>query len=291
MTAFGRATGGDAGKRYTVEIKSVNNRFLDLTVKAPRSAAYLEEPVRAMITAAGVTRGKIEVYITLEVLSEEDTTLALDVGMAENYLNALYALRDTFDLKDDISVMRVASNRDLFRTVRANVDEASEIERFTPIFAHALDAYLAMRKAEGTRLYADLLGKLETLKNIRARILSLADQASATYRTKLEARLRQALNDNTITMDESRILTECAIYADRIAVDEEMVRLSSHFDALRDALDSSEAVGRRLDFLIQEINREINTTGSKSQDTAISALVIDFKCELEKIREQVQNIE
>ncbi len=291
MTAFGRAVGECGGKRYTVEIKSVNNRFLDLNIKTPRSLTFLEEPTRAAIAQKGITRGKLEVMISVDILSDEDTTLTLDTALTASYLAALSSLRDGFGLKDDISVMTVAQNRDLFRAVRACVDEQAEMARFLPILKEALDGYMQMRLAEGERLRRDLLQKADTLADLRARIEVLSETAIKTYRDKLEARLKQALADHAISLDESRILTECAIYADRVAVDEEMVRLGAHFDALRDALDADEAVGRRLDFLIQEIGREINTTGSKSQSSEIASLVIDFKCELEKIREQIQNIE
>lgn len=291
MTAFGRATGESGGKRYTVEIRSVNNRYLDCTVKLPRLYGYLEEPVKSLLQTRGIQRGKVEIFISIETVTEEDAVICLDRAYAAGYLEALKRLRDEFSLRDDISVMSVAQNRDLFRVTRPETDEDEEWQRLSPIFGSALDAFCTMRESEGARLRTDLLEKASHLAALREEILRLSAENTSAYRTKLEARLRATLADVNVLPDEGRILTECAIFADKIAVDEEMVRLASHFEALHEALDSSDAVGRRLDFLVQEMNREINTTGSKSSDSEIAKLVIDAKCELEKIREQIQNIE
>lgn len=291
MTAFGRAVGEVGGKRYTIELRSVNNRYLDVTVKLPRPWSYLEEPLKAQLSRRGIVRGKVEIYVSIETLSDEDVVIDLDPAYTAGYLTALRRLRDEFGLKDDISVMSVARNHELFRITRAQTDEDEEWARLLPVFEQALDAFLAMRESEGARLREDLMEKARTLAELREKILSLSEANTAAYRQKLEGRLRATLDSMGVQPDEGRILTECAIFADKIAVDEEMVRLASHFAALQEALDSSEAVGRRLDFLVQEMNREINTTGSKSSDSEIARLVIDAKCELEKIREQIQNIE
>ncbi len=291
MTAFGRAAGEIGGKRYTVEIRSVNNRYLDCSVKLPRLYGYLEEPIKASLQRRGVQRGKVEIFVAVETVSEEEATVCLDTAYASGYLEALRQLRDEFDLKDDISVMRVAQNRELFRVTRPQTDEDEEWKRLEPFLNQALDAYCAMRESEGARLRTDLMEKAARLAELREEIMRLSASNADAYRARLEARLRTTLADMDIVPDEGRLLTECAIFADKIAVDEEMVRLASHFEALQEALDGSEAVGRRLDFLVQEMNREVNTTGSKSSDSNIAKLVIDAKCELEKIREQIQNIE
>ena len=252
MTAFGRATGSAGGKNYTVEIKSVNNRYLDCSVRLPRAYGFLEEKILGFIKGRGITRGKLDVYVGIEVTGSEGATVELDSAYAEAYVKALRKLRDISGLTDDISVMTVAQNRDLFIVKKPEEDAERDWAELLPVLSEA---------------------------NTR------------NYREKLIARLKQTLDGLDIEFDGSRILTECAIFADRTAVDEELVRLKSHFDAFDAAMNSSEPVGRRLDFLLQEMNREVNTTGSKSNDAEIAALVVDAKCALEKIREQIQNLE
>ena len=291
MTAFGRCVKEQDGRRYTVEIRSVNNRYLDCTVKLPRLWGYLEEPIKAEISRAGISRGKVEVFVSIETLSEEDAVVVLDSGYARGYLQALHQLKDEFALPGEITVMSVASNRELFRVTRPQTDEDEEWNRLSPILSEALAAFTAMREREGERLIRDLREKATRLAEIRERILAKSEENIASYRTRLESRLRAVLEENGVKADEARILTECAIFADKVSVDEEMVRLSSHFVALEEAFSSSEAVGRRLDFLVQEINREVNTTGSKIQDLQVTRVVVDMKSEIEKIREQIQNIE
>ena len=291
MTAFGRAVGESGGKRYTVELRSVNNRYLDITVKLPRLYGYLEEPLKAALSARGVSRGKVEIFVSIETLSDDGAVVALDEALTSAYLKALARLRDEYGLRDDISVMTVAQNRDLFRVTHPETDEDAELASLMPIFLQALDAFCRAREEEGGRIAKDLIEKTENLARMREQILARSEKSLQEYRKRLEGRLRQILSDMVVAPDEARILTECAIFADKIAVDEEMVRLASHFEAMHQALSSSEAVGRRLDFLVQEMNREVNTTGSKSADSTIAALVIEAKCELEKIREQIQNIE
>ena len=290
MTAYGRAAGEADGKHYLVEMKSVNNRFLDLTVKLPRSFGYLEEKIKNAVTAGGISRGKMEIYVGIDV-AEGTGTASLDPTYAESYLRALYELRDRFGLTDDITVMSVAANRDLFTVVHPEEDAEKVWAGLKPVFDEALAAFLAARQTEGDNLRADLTGKKEKVKVLAEKIRALSGTNTEAYRSRLEGRLRQTLGTLDIVLDEGRILTECAIFADKIAVDEEMVRLDSHFKAFDEALASDEPAGRRLDFLLQEMNREINTTGSKSGDAEIAKLVVDAKCELEKIREQIQNIE
>lgn len=291
MTGFGRCRETVEGLDITVEIKSVNSRFLDCTAKISRAYGYLEERVKPYLMSRGVTRGKVDVWISVEVMDSGSVEITADEGYLQGYLNALYTLRDKYGLRDDISVMTVARNHDIFQIKKPDEDIEHDWERVLAVLSKAVDTFLTVREREGERLAQDLQGKMENIKTIVERIeeLSLADVS--TYRERLAERIREALQDCQITPDETRLLTECAIHADKVAVDEEMVRLRTHFGAFEEILSSGEPVGRKLDFLMQEMNREINTTGSKCSDAQIAHLVVDVKCELEKIREQIQNLE
>lgn len=291
MTAFGRAVGESGGKNYICEIRSVNSRYLDISVKLPRAYGFLEEKIISSIRENGITRGKIEVYVGIEITQSVGTTVLLDSAYAEGYINALKQLRDTFGLSDDISTMSVASNRDLFLIKKPDEDMEKDWQDFSPILQTALTAFNAAREKEGMNLREDLLNKKNYLVTLTAKIAELSKQQVCSYRERLEGRLRAHLGELDMEFDSQRILTECAIFADKVAVDEELVRLGSHFASFDEAMNSSQPVGRRLDFLLQEMNREINTTGSKCNDSGITALVVDAKCELEKIREQIQNLE
>ena len=291
MTGFGRCRETVEGLDITVEIKSVNSRFLDCTAKISRAYGYLEERVKPYLMSRGVTRGKVDVWISVEVMDSGSVQITTDEGYLQVYLEALYTLRDQYGLRDDISVMSVARNHDIFQIKKPEEDIERDWERVLTVLAKATDTFLTVREREGERLAQDLRSKMENIKKAVARIeeLSLADVS--TYRERLAERIREALSDCQITPDETRLLTECAIHADKVAVDEEMVRLRTHFGAFEEVLSSGEPVGRKLDFLMQEMNREINTTGSKCSDAQIAHLVVDVKCELEKIREQIQNLE
>ena len=291
MTGFGRCRETVEGLDITVEIKSVNSRFLDCTAKISRAYGYLEERVKPYLMSRGVTRGKVDVWISVDVMDSGSVEITTDEGYLQGYLNALYTLRDKYNLRDDISVMSVARNHDIFQIKKPDEDIEHDWERVLTVLAKAVDTFLTVREREGERLAEDLRGKMQNIKGAVDRIeeLSLADVS--TYRERLAERIREALSDCQITPDETRLLTECAIHADKVAVDEEMVRLRTHFGAFEEILCSGEPVGRKLDFLMQEMNREINTTGSKCSDAQIAHLVVDVKCELEKIREQIQNLE
>ena len=290
MTAYGRSSQTVNGKEISVEIKSVNNRFLDTSIRLPRNYSYLEDRVKKEITARGISRGKLEVNINIRQ-TETKTELALDRAIAEGYIEALRNLRDEFGLRDDISVMSVARHPDIFIVKTPEVDEEQEWTDLLAVLSPAVDGFIAMREREGENLAKDMLLKIENLRALAAKVARLSEQDIKGYRTRLEARLREVLADNRITADENRILTECAIFADRVAIDEELVRLESHFGAFLDYTRSAEPVGRKIDFLIQEMNRETNTIGSKGSDTEIARLVVEMKSEIEKIREQIQNIE
>ena len=289
MTAYGRCNRTVGEKEITVEIKSVNNRFLDCSVRLPRSLSYLEDKIKKELTARGVSRGKIEINIT--VSGAQELEISVDKDFVANYLRALHSLRDEFGLSDDISVMTVARNSDVFTMKRPEKDEEREWQELLPVLSSAIDDFTAMRDNEGSNLAKDILGKLDVCRGYAKKILLLSEKDIKGYRAKLEERLRQVLADNRVTVDENRILTECAIFADRVAVDEELVRLESHFGAFTDFISATEPVGRKMDFLLQEMNRETNTIGSKCSATDIAKLVVEMKSELEKIREQIQNIE
>ncbi len=291
MTGFGRCRETVEGLDIMVEIKSVNSRFLDCTAKISRAYGYLEERVKPYLMSRGVTRGKVDVWISVEVMDSGSVQIMPDEGYLQGYLDALYVLRDKYGLRDDISVMSVARNHDIFQIKKPDEDIEHDWERVLTVLAKATDTFLAVREREGERLADDLRSKMQNIKTATARIEELSEADVSTYRERLAERIREALNDNQITPDETRLLTECAIHADKVAVDEEMVRLRTHFGAFEEILSSGEPVGRKLDFLMQEMNREINTTGSKCSDAQIAHLVVDVKCELEKIREQIQNLE
>ena len=291
MTAFGRARKTIDGKDITVEMKSVNNRFFDCSAKLPRAFSFLEEKIKPYLQAHSIARGKVDVFVSIDVLDDPEININIDEGYAQQYIGALRALRDKFELPDDISVMSVAQNKDIFIQTKADDDIERDWAALSAVLDEAIERFIDAREREGANIERDLVAKIESIRKSVDEIDKLSQADTRTYRQKLEERLRDMLSDNRIVFDENRILTECAIFADKIAIDEELVRLRSHFDAFSAILESGEPVGRKLDFLVQELNREINTIGSKSANTDITRFVVDVKCELEKIREQIQNIE
>ena len=291
MTAFGRAMETIGGKEITVELKSVNSRYFECSIKLPRLYGFLEEKVKSRITGSGVSRGKLDVYISVEQVESSGVTVALDAAYTESYIAALRRLSDEYGLSDDISVMTVAQNRDIFAVKKPEEDAEGDWNDICSVLDEALCGYNAMKEAEGARLEADIRGKIEGIRKMKEVVSAASEQEIASYRGKLEQRIKALLSDNGIQIDEGRILTECAIFADKVAIDEELVRLESHFAAFDEIMSSGEPVGRKLDFLLQEINRETNTIGSKVCDSEIARRVVDIKSEIEKIREQIQNIE
>jgi uncharacterized protein (TIGR00255 family) len=291
MTSFGRARGTVGGKEITVELRSVNNRFFDCSVKLPRAFSFLEEKIKPYLQAKSIVRGKVDVFINIDVIDSPQADIAIDEGYAEAYIKALRALEERFGLRDDISVMRVAQNHDIFVIRKPEEDIEKDWCDVKAVLDEAVDKFLAGRCREGENIEKDLCAKIESIKTMVEKIEALSEADVESYQSKLETKLRDMLSDNRIVFDENRILTECAIFADKIAIDEELVRLRSHFDGFYDILASSEPSGRKIDFLLQEMNRETNTIGSKCQNSSIARIVVDIKCELEKIREQIQNIE
>ena len=291
MTAFGRAKCEGEKRDITIEIKSVNSRYFDCTVKMPRALIFLEERIKAHVQKNAISRGKVDVFVTVENHTQGIGTIEIDREYARKYIEALRTLRDEFSLADDISTMTVARNSDVLITKAADEDLEREWEEISAVLDLAIADYVKMRTVEGEKAGADIAGKLKLIASYTDEVEAISKEDTVGYRDKLEARLRQILQDNSVTIDENRLLTECAIWADKIAIDEELVRLRSHFGAFNDIASSPEPSGRKLDFLMQELNRETNTIGSKANNARIARIVVNIKGELEKIREQIQNIE
>ena len=291
MTAFARARQTVNGKDITAEIKSVNNRYLDCNVKISRLYSFLEDKIKQYLQSKGISRGKIEVYINVDLLEQEGIEIGLDTAYAKSYIDALYKLRDTFDLKDDITVTRIAANKDIFNVKKPEDDIEGDWNDIKSVLDVALDAFIERRTTEGENLLKNIREKIENIKGYVATISDNSDKDTKEYADKLKDKILKFLGDNSIHIDDQRILTEVAIFADKIAIDEELVRLDSHFGAFEEIAQSNEPAGRKLDFLVQEMNREINTVGSKCQNSNIAHLVVEVKTEIEKVREQIQNIE
>ena len=288
MTGYGRCVETLNGREFSVEIRSVNNRYLDCSVKLPRSLSFAEEAVKQAVKAA-VSRGKVDVYITVKSEAAEDTAISLNKTVLEGYLGAMRQMVNEFGVKDDISVSTVSRLPDIFTVEKPDVDEEQLLKDLLSVLADALAAYNDMRATEGAALDADLRSRGNTILTLVEQVEQGNSQTVIDYRARLEAKLREVLENTNI--DESRILTEAAIFADKVAVDEETVRLRSHLEQMNSMLAGGGAIGRKLDFLLQEMNREANTIGSKCTDVKLARIVVDIKAELEKIREQTQNIE
>lgn len=289
MTAYGRAKRDSEDRSTLVEIKSVNNRYMDCSVKLPRLFGFLEEKIKSRLTERGVSRGKIDVFVNIDVIENQGIEIELDTAYVQSYLAALRRLSEEFGLPSDVTTMRIAQNRDIFTVKKAEEDIEAEWQRFAPVLDEAIDAFLASREREGANMKADIVSKRNTVEALAARIAPLSRADIENQFARVQERIRAIAGD--ITFDENRLLTECALNADRLAIDEELVRLSSHFKAFDEIVESDEPVGRKLDFLLQEINRETNTIGSKVNNAEIARIVVEMKNELEKIREQIQNIE
>ena len=288
MTGYGRARQTLHGRDITVEVRSVNNRYLDCTVKVPRTYFFAEDAVKSRVQKA-VSRGKVDVFITIDATAADETVVAVNEPLARGYYEALTKIRDMFSLEGELTAAVLAKFPDVLTVTKAEEDLESVAGDICAVLDEALEAYNAMRAVEGEKLCEDIAGRVATIETVVGKVEERSPQKVAAYREKLTARMQEVLQSTTI--DESRILTEAAIFADKIAVDEETVRLRSHIAQLRAMLKSDQPVGRKLDFLIQEVNRECNTIGSKCNDLTIAQDVVNMKAEVEKIREQVQNIE
>ena len=288
MTGYGRARQTLNGRDITVEMRSVNNRYLDCTVKVPRTYIFAEDSVKARVQKA-VSRGKVDVFITIDAAAADETVVAVNEPLARGYYEALTRLKDMFSLEDGLNAVTLAKFPDVLTIPKAEEALESVAADICAVLDEALAAYNAMRTVEGGKLREDIAGRADTIEAVVGKVEERSPQTVAAYREKLLARMQEVLQSTAI--DESRILTEAAIFADKIAVDEETVRLRSHLSQLRTMLESDQPIGRKLDFLIQEVNRECNTIGSKCNDLTIAQDVVNMKAEVEKIREQVQNIE
>lgn len=288
MTGYGRDQQLLHGRSITVEIRSVNHRYFEFSCRAPRGCAFLEDRLKRALQTA-ISRGKVEVSLTLQTIENRHISVAVDHALAGQYLTALRALGEEYSLPDDLTLSVVARLPDVFTVCRDEEDEEELAADVLSVLQNALARFVAMRETEGERLRADVLSRLAVMEEHLSFVEERSPQTLAEYRARLTARLTELLNG--AVPDENRILTEAGIVADRLAVDEETVRLRSHFAQLRKIMESTEPVGRKLDFLVQEMNRETNTIGSKCSDTAIAGHVVEMKSEIEKIREQIQNIE
>ncbi len=288
MTGFGRAQEIIDGMSISVEIKSVNHRYFDFSSRVPRIYGFLDEKLKTYIQS-NISRGKTECYVQIEALEIEDCIVSVNHSLAAGYIAALKEIGERYELRDDISVSSVAKYHDIFSVHKSEADEERIWNAVKAVTDKALSSFISMREREGERLKDDILSRCDTILSLVSYIEERSPETVKEYNAKLLERMRTVLED--VQVDEQRILTEAAIFADKIAVAEETVRLRSHISQMHEFMGSEIAIGRKMDFLIQEFNREANTIGSKAQDTEIAKRVIDIKAEIEKIREQVQNIE
>ena len=288
MTGYGRAREERNGRTITVELRAVNHRYLDCTVKAPRQYVFLDDAVKKA-AAARIARGKVEVFVSVETQEGGDVAVTVNHTLAKRYLDALHDLSETYGLRDDVTVAVLAKMPDVLGSERIEQD-ADELTRdVLAVFSAACDGFDQMRLREGEKLAEDVRGRCASIERMVGEVETRSPERVREYREKLLARMQEVLADSSI--DETRILTEAAIYADKTAVDEETVRLRSHLTQMDGMLRETQPVGRKLDFLVQEMNREANTIGSKANDVDMARIVVDIKSEIEKIREQIQNIE
>lgn len=290
MTGYGRSQAVVDTMNITVELKSVNHRYFEFNSRVPRNYGFLDEKLKSYI-GSRVSRGKVECYVSVENLEDDEIEILVNHSLAKSYLGALKELaeRNELNLRDDLAMSSLARYNDIFTVHKQEADEEKIWNAVKSVAETAVDKFIGMREAEGNKLKNDVLSRADLILHKVSLIEERSPETVKEYNDKLLARINEFLSD--VQVDEQRLLTECAIFADKVAVAEETVRLRSHIDQLRQFLDSDEAVGRKTDFLVQEMNREANTIGSKAQDVTIARCVIDIKAEIEKIREQIQNIE
>lgn len=288
MTGYGRGEAVLNGRSIVIELRSVNNRYLDCSVRLPRTFVFAEEGIKAKIKEA-TSRGKVDVFVTVESTQSDAVAVTLNKPLAESYLNALNEMAEHFGITNDITVSKLSHFPDVLTIEKVPQDQDALAADLFSVLDMAMADYDRMRSAEGEKLKDDLLSKLDTLEGYISQVETRSPQTVQSYRDKLYAKLQEVLANTQI--DENRILTEAAIFADKVAVDEETVRLRSHITQFRSMLSEGGIVGRKIDFLIQEMNRETNTIGSKCTDISISHIVVDMKSEIEKLREQIQNLE
>lgn len=294
MTGYGRSQKILNGRDILVEIRSVNHRYYEYSSRIPRSYSYIDDKLKTLLKT-GISRGKVEVSVSINTIEGKDTVIAVNKAVAEGYVNALRSLNEEMGsngsawLEDDLKLSKLIKLPDIFNIQKTPDDEEQVWNDVSEVTAEALERFVSMRQTEGERLRNDVIEKSDAILEMVAKVEELSPQTVENYRNRLFKKLSEVLEDKNI--DEQRIVTEAAIFSEKIAVDEETVRLRSHISQLRSMLDSDETVGRKLDFIVQEMNREVNTIGSKAQDLNVTRIVVDMKAEIEKIREQIQNIE
>ena len=288
MTGYGGAKGVCEGLGITIELKSVNNRYLDCSVRLPRNFLFCEETIKSLV-GEHISRGKVDVFVTVDSTGAEDIVVTVNEALAKGYLDAFNRIAEKFSLSGDVSSVTVAKMPDVLSVEKKEADKDILSAGISAIMNEALAAYDDMRAREGAKLHEDIASRLVTSENLVSEVEEKSPATVAAYRERLYKKMTEVLSGATV--DEQRILTEAAIFADKVAVDEETVRLRSHISQMREMLEGGSPIGRKMDFLIQEFNREANTIGSKCTNSDISKIVIEIKSEIEKIREQIQNIE
>ena len=288
MTGYGRCEETVGGRRITVELKSVNHKYFEFSPRVTRGYGFLEDKLKTYVQSR-VARGKIDLFLSIETLEDADVIVSVNHSLAAGYIAALREITERYKLPDTVTVNSLSRYSDIFSVHKAPEDEEAIWAAVKTVLEKAVDAFIAMRETEGRRLYDDVMSRAAVILELVGKIEARSPETVKEYRERLEAKLREVLSDTTI--DEQRILTEAAIFADKVAVAEETVRLRSHFEQLKALLNAEEPSGRKMDFLVQEMNRETNTIGSKASDSQIAYMVVDLKAEIEKIREQIQNIE
>lgn len=288
MTGYGRAQKILSGRDILVEIRSVNHRYYEYSSRIPRAYSYIDEKLKALLKTS-VSRGKVEVSVTINNIEAKESEISINKAVAEGYVNALRSVSDELGLKDDLVLSKLIKLPEIFVVQKAPDNQEQIWADIAEVADEALSKFVEMRSTEGEKLKNDIIAKADFILGMVAQVEELSPQTVENYRNRLYQKLSEILENKDI--DEQRILTESAVFAEKIAVDEETVRLRSHISQLKNMFDSDDPVGRKLDFIVQEMNREVNTIGSKAQDLNITKIVVEMKAEIEKIREQIQNIE
>lgn len=290
MTGFGRCETEINGREITVEVKSVNHRYFEFSCRTPRGYGFLDDKLKSYVNSR-VSRGKIDMFVTIGANDEAPSEVTVNHQLVSGYINAMKEISDTYGVENDVTVVSLSRFPDVFTVHKPAEDEEQITNDVLSVAKTALDSFIAMREAEGEKMKTDILSRANTILSIVGEIEERSPQTVAEYEERLLERIKQTLEDYEVEIDEQRVLTEVAVFSDKVAVAEETVRLRSHFEQLNKFLEYDEPVGRKIDFIIQEMNREANTIGSKVQDAVLAHKVVDIKSEIEKIREQVQNIE
>jgi uncharacterized protein (TIGR00255 family) len=290
MTGFGRCEAEINGREITVEIKSVNHRYFEFSCRTPRGYGFLDDKLKSYVNSR-VSRGKIDMFVTVGANDEAPSQVTVNHQLVSGYINAMKEISDTYGVENDVTVVSLSRFPDVFTVHKPAEDEEQITNDVLSVAKTALDSFISMRETEGEKMKADILSRANTILSIVGEIEERSPQTVAEYEERLLERIKQTLEDYEVEIDEQRVLTEVAVFSDKVAVAEETVRLRSHFEQLEKFLEYDEPVGRKIDFIIQEMNREANTIGSKVQDAVLAHKVVDIKSEIEKIREQVQNIE